>query len=288
MANAEHKLKIVHLMNIFRRETDAQHPISMSEIKKKLAKHLSNHEPDRKAIYDDFDALEAYGFIVHREPNGKRYYLENPDFTYNEVRMIADCVSASKFLSERQARNLIEKLKGLCTVYDSSKLTRQVVVQNRTRTDNDESRDELDKIFQAINERKQISYSYFDYDLRKQRKRCLYFLDSRGTEHIIRPECVNLCDLVAQILKIAVFFHQTMNQRVYFPLCVGVFPADGGFLFGGRQHFKIIHQFFPPFILSVYIIPKIFDFFQFADRWPEHGRSDCQPTNHTADWKIIF
>jgi hypothetical protein len=110
-------------MNIFRRETDAQHPISMSEIKKKLAKHLSNHEPDRKAIYDDFDALEAYGFIVHREPNGKRYYLENPDFTYNEVRMIADCVSASKFLSERQARNLIEKLKGLCTVYDSSKLT---------------------------------------------------------------------------------------------------------------------------------------------------------------------
>ena len=128
-----------------------------------------DHEPDRKAIYDDFDALEAYGFIVHREPNGKRYYLENPDFTYNEVRMIADCVSASKFLSERQARNLIEKLKGLCTVYDSSKLTRQVVVQNRTRTDNDESRDELDKIFQAINERKQISYSYFDYDLRKRR-----------------------------------------------------------------------------------------------------------------------
>lgn len=67
--------------------------------------------------------------------------------------MIADCVSASKFLSERQAKSLIEKLKGLCTVYDSSKLTRQVVVQNRTRTDNDESRDELDKIFQAINER---------------------------------------------------------------------------------------------------------------------------------------
>ena len=169
MANAEHKLKIVHLMNIFRRETDAQHPISMSEIKKKLAKHLSNHEPDRKAIYDDFDALEAYGFIVHREPNGKRYYLENPDFTYNEVRMIADCVSASKFLSERQARKLIEKLKGLCTVYDSSKLTRQVAVQNRTRTENDDTREELDKIFQAINGRKQISYSYFDYDLRKRR-----------------------------------------------------------------------------------------------------------------------
>ncbi len=157
-------------MEIFRRETDAQHPITMVELKKKLATHLSGHEPDRKAIYDDFDALEAYGFIVHREPNGKKYYLENPDFTYNEVRMIADCVSASKFLSERQARSLIEKLKGLCTVFDRTKLTRQVVVQSRTRTDNDESRDELDKIFQAINERKQISYLYFDYDLRKRRK----------------------------------------------------------------------------------------------------------------------
>ena len=75
MANAEHKLKIVHLMDIFRRETDAQHPISMSEIKKKLAKHLSNHEPDRKAIYDDFDALEAYGFIVHQVYQSLGSYL---------------------------------------------------------------------------------------------------------------------------------------------------------------------------------------------------------------------
>ena len=74
MANAEHKLKIVHLMDILRRETDAQHPISMSKIKDKLSTHLSGHKPDRKAIYDDFDALEAYGFVVHREPNGKRYY----------------------------------------------------------------------------------------------------------------------------------------------------------------------------------------------------------------------
>ena len=170
MANAEHKLKIVHLMDILRRETDAQHPISMSKIKEKFSTHLSGHQPDRKAIYDDFDALEAYGFVVHREPNGKRYYLENPDFTYNEVRMIADCVASSKFLSERQARSLIEKLKGLCTVYDSTRLTRQVVVQNRTRTDNEESRELLETIFQAINERKQISYSYFDYDLRKRRK----------------------------------------------------------------------------------------------------------------------
>ena len=64
-------------MDILRRDTDAQHPISMSEIKEKLSKHLSGHKPDRKAIYDDFDALEAYGFVVHREPNGKRYYLEN-------------------------------------------------------------------------------------------------------------------------------------------------------------------------------------------------------------------
>ena len=37
------------------------HPISMSKIKDKLSTHLSGHKPDRKAIYDDFDALEAYG-----------------------------------------------------------------------------------------------------------------------------------------------------------------------------------------------------------------------------------
>ena len=51
--------------------TDAQHPISMSQIKEKLSKHLSGHKLDRKAIYDDFDALEAYGFVVHREKQSK-------------------------------------------------------------------------------------------------------------------------------------------------------------------------------------------------------------------------
>lgn len=146
-------------------------------LRKVQSKHEKSFEPLVSArkpfgfdtLYRGHSKKNATDVLLY-ENGGTSYYLENPDFTYNEVRMIADCVSASKFLSERQARNLIEKLKRLCTVYDSNKLTRQVVVQNRTRTDNDESRDELDKIFQAINERKQISYSYFDYDLRKRRK----------------------------------------------------------------------------------------------------------------------
>ena len=73
-------------------------------------------------------------------------------------------------LNRQKNHGIVYENKGLCTVYDSTRLTRQVVVQNRTRTDNEESREELEKIFQAINERKQISYSYFDYDLRKRRK----------------------------------------------------------------------------------------------------------------------
>jgi len=49
-----------------------------------------------------------------------------------------------------------------------------------------------------------------------------------------------------------------------------------------KHHYDILR------ILSVYIIPKILDFFQFSDRGTEHRRSDCQSANHTADRKINF
>lgn len=169
MPNADHKMKLLYMIQIFQDYTDKNHPISMSQLLDKLEERMGTR-PDRKTIYSDLDALTMNGIKIHREPSGKSYYLEERDFSFNDVRTIVDCVAASKYLSAKQARAIIEKCKGLVPEWERTKLMRQVFVQNRSRTDNDEARDEMEKIFQAIQEHKQISFSYFDYDLAKHRK----------------------------------------------------------------------------------------------------------------------
>ena len=96
----------------------------------------------------------ARGLCLDNTPTKSTFYFELRRSTKKTTQQVCD------FALDALHTGLI----------DFDFYTLGVHVQNRTRTDNDESRDELDKIFQAINERKQISYSYFDYDLRKQRK----------------------------------------------------------------------------------------------------------------------
>jgi len=169
MANAEHKLKLLYMLQIFYDHTDNDHPISMTELRDRLEQKLGSR-PDRKSIYDDLAALTRFGVQIHHDPAGKKYYLEERAFSFNEVRTIVDCIAASKFLSDRQSRLLIDKCRQFCITQQRDKLMRQVIVQNRSHTENDEARDESEKIFEALQQKKQISFSYFDYDLNKKRR----------------------------------------------------------------------------------------------------------------------
>jgi predicted DNA-binding transcriptional regulator YafY len=162
------KLKLLYLMRILLTQTDESHMLTVNELISKLADHGVNAE--RKTIYGDIEALRQYGLdIMMEKSKSYGYYVASRDFEMPELKLLADAVQSSKFITEKKSLELIRKLEGLASIYDAGKLRRQVFIQNRVKSMNESIYYSVDALHEAITEGKKISFKYFDYDIRKKR-----------------------------------------------------------------------------------------------------------------------
>ena len=148
--------------------TDEQHPITMPEIIREL--ELKGVSAARKALYEDIDALKAYGVdIISSKGHNANYYVGSRDFQLPELKLLADAVASARFLTEKKSQELLNKIGQLASVSQSKELQRQVFVSDRVKAMNEKIYLSMDTIRKAIDEHKQISFKYFDYDLKKNK-----------------------------------------------------------------------------------------------------------------------
>ena len=110
MAKSEkQKQKLLALVDIFKKNTDDEHGITMNQIISELCAYEIKAE--RRAIYSDIQQLNDYGYeIGGYKLNGTYYYnLMNRDFELPELKLLVDAVQASKFISEKKSNELIKK-----------------------------------------------------------------------------------------------------------------------------------------------------------------------------------
>ena len=86
------------------------------------------------------------------------------------MKLLADAVTSSRFLTEKKSRELLKKIEGLSSIYDGKQIQRQVFVADRVKAMNEKIYWSVDTIHRAIAERKQISFKYFDFDINKKKK----------------------------------------------------------------------------------------------------------------------
>lgn len=162
------KLKLYYVIDIMEKLTDEDHPISVGEIIDRLS--AIGISAERKSIYRDFEAMESLGYEIIPVHNKRfRYYLANRRFETAELRLLVDAVQASRFITKRKSNELIKKLEGLTTVYDAEKLQSQVFVANRIKSSNESIYYNVDRIHNAIQANAKIVFSYFNWDLRKNK-----------------------------------------------------------------------------------------------------------------------
>ena len=82
------------------------------------------------------------------------------------MKLLEDSVQAAKFITDKKSKALIKKLENLVSIYEARQLQRQVVISGRVKTPNKLIYNNVDTIYSAIADSNQISFHYFQWDLR--------------------------------------------------------------------------------------------------------------------------
>lgn len=121
------KIKLLYLMKILRQDTDEEHPISTSQICKRLAEQGISCE--RRTVGMDMKVLNDYGYEIMSKMVGheKAYYIDDRSFSVPEIKILMDAVQAAKFITPGKSNALIEKLAALGGSHQAEILKENIV-----------------------------------------------------------------------------------------------------------------------------------------------------------------
>ena len=163
------RLKILYLYKILLEYTDDEHSLTMPQLIENLEQY--GIAAARKALYEDIEALKAFGAdIIYEKGKAGGYKIVSRNFELPELKLLADAVSSSRFLTEKKSNELIKKLETLTSIHLGKQIERQLFVSNRVKSFNELIYLNVDAINRAISEHRQISFRYFDYDVKKKKK----------------------------------------------------------------------------------------------------------------------
>ena len=99
------KIKQLCIVEILKKYTDEDHPLSASAICDRLAEMGVSAE--RKAVYDDIDQLIYIGYdIIKTSFPSRGYFLASREFETPEIYLLADAVRTAKFITPKKSREL--------------------------------------------------------------------------------------------------------------------------------------------------------------------------------------
>ncbi|MCM1090338.1 MAG: transcriptional regulator [Butyrivibrio sp.] len=181
MAKAEgQKLKILYILQMLEEYTDEAHPMTTAEIISRL--EAEGIACERKTVYSDIARLVDFGYDIITVSNrrGGGYYLASRDFELAELKLLVDVVQSARFITSRKSRELIKKFEKMAGKHDAGKLQRQVYVVGRIKTENESIYYNVDNIHRAIQEDRQLTFTYLEWNLEKR-------LVPRGGRRTVSP-----------------------------------------------------------------------------------------------------
>lgn len=196
------RTRILYVKDYLEKYTDENRSASMYEIIKYLNKNGITAE--RKSIRDDIIALKEYGMDIELE-NGKQWKLMSRDFDFVEIKMIIDCVAASKFLSEKKSKQLIEKIESLASSSHQALLYRQNNVTNQTKSSSDLTLYFLDTIIEALDTYCDLEFNYCYYNAEKKMEN-----EPDGIIHHVNPR-----KLIYENNTYYLLVHEGKKPRLY-------------------------------------------------------------------------
>ena len=82
--------------------------------------------------------------------------------------MLIDAISSARFIGQEESNQLIKKIKGLASDKQAYRLSNQIHIDNRVVCEDKSLRLNIDKLHNAIQQRKAIKFRYGRYNLQKE------------------------------------------------------------------------------------------------------------------------
>lgn len=166
--SSNQKLKLLYLLKMLEEKTDEENTMTINDMIAELERY--GIKAERKSIYADLEALRHYGLdITSRKSKTTDYFVASRLFELPELKLLVDAVQCSKFVTHKKSNELIKKIESLASNKQAQSLHRQVYVTNRVKTINESIYYNVDRLHAAIAENRQVSFKYFDYDVKKEK-----------------------------------------------------------------------------------------------------------------------
>lgn len=152
------KLKTLCILEILRKYTDEEHPLTASQI----AEHLEEYgiKAERKSIYNDISALEEFGYDIVKSTTPRGWFLGSREFELPELYLLEDAVMSAKFISPKKTNELKKKLENFLSIPQRERRKKQVYFSFDGKCTNEEIYYTIDVINLAIEEHKKIVFRY--------------------------------------------------------------------------------------------------------------------------------
>lgn len=162
------RLKLFYLLDYLLKNTDETHTVKVQEI----IEHFENYYKipvEQKTVCSDLHLLDEYGYETQYDGRTRGWRIIVREFDTQELQLLIDSVQASRFITQKKAKELTDKLKAKASRFDRVLLERRCYVPNRVRSMNDKIFYSLDDLHIAIANDWQITFSYFYFIPKKER-----------------------------------------------------------------------------------------------------------------------
>jgi predicted DNA-binding transcriptional regulator YafY len=150
MSGTEHKKsRPLYVANYLKQKSDSDHWVTQKEI---LAYLYQEYEimPDRKTIKRDIAMLrDEMGMDIEEEAY-KGYRLLSREFELDDLKILAECVYAAKFISEERSKDLIDVLCDFCSENQAKRLKREIYLCDRIKTSENKTLRTINTIREAM------------------------------------------------------------------------------------------------------------------------------------------
>lgn len=195
---AHQKLKPYLVLQYLLRESDPEHPQSAFDIIAFL-EYECGVNADRRSIYKDIEEINAVALMLedgemtleeamseiegdedderklirYTHKGKKGFFVQQLKYELSDIRLLAECIYASKFISDKDADRLIEVVGDLVSAHQSETIKHETFTVGRVKTANSDTLNNVQKINYAMCTRydgedhvpQKISFQYLTHEV---------------------------------------------------------------------------------------------------------------------------